>query len=209
MEPIAAKSLDQAPSAREEILRKLRERIVGFAASRMQRDAAEDLAQEVLILLHEKYGHLDRLEDLLPLSLKIVRFKMLAYRRKARRHGEYTQLSVDEIQIPDGACRCARRRMEQREMRERLMAAIAALGERCRKLLALKLEGKSFAEIQIAFGVSSINTIYTWDFRCRQSLMESMARLGRRGEMTQEEIRKLLGGYATNTLTERERDGAV
>jgi RNA polymerase sigma-70 factor (ECF subfamily) len=54
------------------------------------------------------------------------------------------------------------------------MAAIAALGERCRKLLALKLEGKSFAEIQIALGVSSINTIYTWDFRCRQSLMESM-----------------------------------
>ena len=67
------------PSRAKSILRKLRERIVGFAASRMQRDAAEDLAQEVLILLHEKYGHLDRLEDLLPLSLKIVRFKMLAY----------------------------------------------------------------------------------------------------------------------------------
>jgi RNA polymerase sigma-70 factor (ECF subfamily) len=68
--------------------------------------------------------------------------------------------------------------MEQRETRERLMAAIAALGERCRKLLALKLEGKSFAEIQIAFGVSSINTIYTWDFRCRQSLMESISAAG-------------------------------
>ena len=80
----STKSLDQAPGSREEILRKLRERIVGFAASRMQRDAAEDLAQEVLILLHEKYGDLERLEDLLPLSLKIVRFKMLAHRRKAR-----------------------------------------------------------------------------------------------------------------------------
>ena len=177
MEPIAARSLDQAPIAREELLRKLRERIVGFAASRMQRDAAEDLAQEVLILLHEKYGHLDRLEDLLPLALKIVRFKMLAYRRKARRHGEYTQLSVDEIQTPDGHAD-ALTALEQREMRERLMAAIAALGERCRKLLALKLEGKSFAEIQIAFGASSINTIYTWDFRCRQSLMESISAAG-------------------------------
>jgi RNA polymerase sigma-70 factor (ECF subfamily) len=170
-------SLDQAPIAREEILRKLRERIVGFAASRMQRDAAEDLAQETLILLHEKYGHLDRLEDLLPLALKIVRFKMLAYRRKARRHGEYKQLSVDDIQTPDGHAD-ALTSMEQRETRERLMAAIAALGERCRKLLALKLEGKSFAEIQIAFGVSSINTIYTWDFRCRQSLMESISAAG-------------------------------
>src|SRR5580704_140849 len=120
MEPVAAKSADQASSSREEILRKLRERIVGFAASRMQRDAAEDLAQEVLILLHEKYGHLDRLEDLLPLSLKIIRFKMLAYRRKARRHGEYAQLSVDEVQTADGG-EDALTAMEQREARERLM----------------------------------------------------------------------------------------
>ena len=48
--------------------------------------------------------------------------------------------------------------MEQREARERLIAAISALGERCRKLLALKLEGKSFAEIQAIFGAGSINT---------------------------------------------------
>jgi RNA polymerase sigma-70 factor, ECF subfamily len=172
--PISAKSMDQAAGSREDILRKLRERIVGFAASRIQRDAAEDLAQEVLILLHEKYGHLELLEDLLPLSLKIVRFKMLAHRRKARRHGEYSQVSLDEIQTPDGSDD-ALTAMEQRETRERLMAAVAALGDRCRRLLALKLEGKSFAEIQIAFGVSSINTIYTWDFRCRQQLMESIA----------------------------------
>ena len=167
----STKSLDQAPGAREEILRKLRERIVGFAASRMQRDAAEYLAQEVLILLHEKYPELDRLEDLFPLSLKIVRFKMLAHRRKARRHGEFTQGSADGIQMADGRAD-ALTAIEQREACERLGAAISGLGERCRKLLALKLEGKSFAEIQTIFGVSSINTIYTWDFRCRQQLIQ-------------------------------------
>lgn len=174
MEPTSIKSLDQAPSSRDEILRKLRERIVGFAASRMQRDAAEDLAQEVLILLHEKYADLDRLEDLLPLSLKIVRFKMMAYRRKSRRHGEYSQVSLDEIQTPDGHTD-ALTAMEERESRERLIAAIGGLGERCRKLLALKLEGKSFAEIQLVLGVSSINTIYTWDFRCRKQLIEMIS----------------------------------
>ncbi len=89
-------SAEKATGSREEILRKLRERIVRFAASRIQGDAAEDLAQDVLILLHEKYGHLERLEDLLPLSLEIVRFKVLAYRRKAQRRGEYTQVPVDE-----------------------------------------------------------------------------------------------------------------
>jgi RNA polymerase sigma-70 factor (ECF subfamily) len=173
MESTSTRSLDYVPGSRDEILRKLRERIVGFAASRMQRDAAEDLAQEVLILLHEKYGDLDRLEDLLPLSLKIVRFKMLAYRRKARRHGEFSQVPADEIQMPDGATD-ALTAMEQREARERLIAAIAAMGERCRRLLALKLEGKTFAEIRTILGATSINTIYTWDFRCRQQLIESL-----------------------------------
>src|SRR5580692_5085208 len=161
------------PSSREEILEKLRERIVGFAASRLQRDAAEDLAQEVLILLHQKYGHLERLEDLLPLSLQIVRFKMLAFRRKTQRRGEYTQVPVDEIQVADGAADPLAA-AEQREMRERLIAAVGKMGERCRKLFALKLEGKSYAEIQAILGVGSKNTVYTWDFRCRKHLLELM-----------------------------------
>ncbi|HEX6894312.1 MAG TPA: sigma-70 family RNA polymerase sigma factor [Bryobacteraceae bacterium] len=162
-----------AVRTREQLLEKLRERIVGFAASKMQRDAAEDLAQEVLLLLHEKYGHLDRLEDLLPLSLQIVRYKIMAYRRKAQRRGEYTQLPLEDLQIAgDGADPLSA--AEEREMRERLIAAVAQLGERCRLLLALKLEGKSFAEIQAALGAASLNTVYTWDFRCRKHLLELM-----------------------------------
>lgn len=174
MGPLPSGSAEQAArSSREEILDKLRERIVGFAASTLQRDAAEDLAQEVLLLLHQKYGHLERLEDLLPLSLQIVRFKMMAFRRKTLRRGEYTQVPVDEIQVPDGAADPLAA-AEQREMRERLIAAVSKLGERCRKLFALKLEGKSYAEIQSILGVGSINTIYTWDFRCRKNLIELM-----------------------------------
>lgn len=159
--------------ARDELLAKLRERIVGFAASRMQRDAAEDLAQEVLLLLHEKYGHLDKLEDLLPFSLQIVRYKMMAYRRKAQRRGEYTKVPLDEVQLAhDGADPLSA--AEQHEMRVRLVQAMSQLGERCRQLLALKLDGKSFVEIQRAMSAASINTIYTWDFRCRKHLLELM-----------------------------------
>jgi len=167
-------SVEKPPvRAREQMLEKLRERIVGFAALKMQRDAAEDLAQEVLLLLHEKYGHLDRLEDLLPLSLQIVRYKMAAYRRKAQRRGEYTQVPVDEIQLAgDGLDPLSA--AEQGEMRERLLTAVSQLGERCRKLFALKLEGKTFAEIQAELGAASLNTVYTWDFRCRKHLLELM-----------------------------------
>ena len=165
--------VENSAEAREQLLEKLRERIVGFAASRIQRDAAEDLAQEVLILLHEKYGHLDGLDDLLPLSLKIVRYKLLAYRRKAQRRGEYTQVPVDEIQLAgDGADPLSV--AEQGELRERLIQAVSKLGERCRKLFALKLDGRSFAEIQEIVGAGSINTVYTWDFRCRKHLLELM-----------------------------------
>ena len=139
----------------------------------VKEEDAEDLAQEVLLVLHEKYGHVERLDDLLPLSLEIVRFKLMAHRRKVLRHGEYTQVPVDEIQVADGGPDPLTA-AESREMRERLIAAISQLGERCRKIMALKLEGKSFPEIRSILDVASINTIYTWDFRCRKHLLELM-----------------------------------
>jgi len=122
-------------------------------------------------VLHTKYGRLDRLEDLLPLSLQILRFKMVSLRRKAARRGEYGQLSADELPLED------RRpgpedQAARRERVERLARALGQLGERCRKLFRLKLEGQTFAEIQALLGAGSINTVYTWDFRCRQQLLE-------------------------------------
>ena len=174
MGPLPSGSVEKPfATPREEILAKLRERIVGFAASKLQRDAAEDLAQEVLLLLHTKYGHLDSLEDLLPLSLRIVRFKMMAYRRKAQRRGEFKNVPTDEVQLTDDGVDPLRS-AEQREMRERLIAAVSQLGERCRRLFALKLAGKSFAEIQDILGAATINTVYTWDSRCRKDLLDRM-----------------------------------
>jgi RNA polymerase sigma-70 factor (ECF subfamily) len=158
---------------REQILAKLRERIVSFAASHLSRDAAEDLAQEVLMLLHEKYAHLERPEDLLPLSLQIVRFKIMSQRRKSVRRGEYTQVSISDIQLPDLDANPADS-LERKETMERLTKAIGGLGERCRELLRLKLQGKTFPEIQRIMGAAAINTVYTWDHRCRKNLLDAM-----------------------------------
>ena len=158
---------------REEVLAQLRERIVRFAASHIAGDAAEDVAQEVLMLLYEKYAHLERPEDLLPVALQIVRFKVMSLRRKAARRGEYSQVSVTDIPLPDlgdnplGA-------LERKEMLGRLNRAVGQLGERCRELLRLKLRGKSFPEIQKIMGAGSLNTVYTWDHRCRKNLLELM-----------------------------------
>ena len=123
------------------------------------------------MLLHEKYGHVERLEELLPLSLKILRFKMMAVYRKAERRGERGSISVDDVQLPDlgpdpGTS------LERKQMLEHLRRALSGLCERCRQLMRLKLEGKSFAEIQKDMGARSINTVYTWDFRCRKELLD-------------------------------------
>lgn len=158
---------------RDEILLRLRERIVAFAASRITGDAAEDLAQETLMLLHDKYAHVTRLEELFPLSMRIMRFKMVAMRRKSYRRGEAGQVSVDDIQIPDSAPDPATF-VERKEMMERMTAAIAKLGARCREIFRLKLLGRSFAEIQVEMSAASINTVYTWDARCRKQLLDEM-----------------------------------
>lgn len=166
---------------RNEILALLRERIVAFAASRLSGDAAEDLAQEVLIVLHEKYAHVERLEELVPLSLQIVRFKIMGARRKILRRGENTQIAVDDLPLANlgpGPFRAA----EQRELFDRLSAAMPAMGPRCRDLLRFKLQGKTFPEIRVLMGTASINTIYTWDSRCRRELLVRMG-------ITQEDLR--------------------
>jgi RNA polymerase sigma-70 factor, ECF subfamily len=169
----APEGVAQILSDRTAILAHLRERMVAFAASRYAGAHAEDLAQEVLVLIHAKYGHLDRLEDLLPLSFQILRFKLAAHRRKAARRGEYDAVDVDVFppvsDAPDPATV-----LERKELLAKLMGGIARMGDRCRELFRLKLQGRGFAEIQGLLGAATLNTVYTWDHRCRKQLLESL-----------------------------------
>ena len=82
---------------RDQILATLRERILAFATSRVSRDRAEDLTQEVLTVLHEKYSQVTELVELVPLAFQVLRYKMLDAHRKALRRGEYNQESVEEL----------------------------------------------------------------------------------------------------------------
>lgn len=53
---------------RDSILASLRERILAFATLRTSKEQAEDMTQEVLFVLHEKYAHVTDLTDLVPLA---------------------------------------------------------------------------------------------------------------------------------------------
>ena len=158
---------------RDTILTSLRERIVAFATLRVSRDHAEDLAQDVLALLHDKYSHVVELTELVPLAFQVLRYKMLDAHRKALRRGEYNQESVENLDIVASGG-TPETQLDQKQRVERLVAALSRLGERCRELFRWKLEGKSFPEIQRLMGQKSVNTIYTWDLRCRKQLLSLM-----------------------------------
>jgi len=158
---------------RDQILAALRERILSFATLRVSRDHAEDLVQEVLAVLHDKYVHVTELAELVPLAFQVLRFKMLDAHRKSLRRGEYNQASVDDLPLADLGDDPVTQ-LDQKQRVDRLLAAIRQLGERCRELFKWKLEGNSFPEIQKLMGQNSINTIYTWDLRCRKQLLALM-----------------------------------
>ena len=157
----------------DQILAHLRERILAFATLRVSRAQAEDLTQEVLVVLHEKYPHVVEQTELIPLAFQVLRFKMLDAHRKSLRRGEYNQESVDDLPLADPGDDPATQ-LDHKQRVDRLLAAMAQLGERCRELFKWKLEGKSFPEIQKLMNQTSINTIYTWDLRCRKQLLALM-----------------------------------
>ncbi|MBX3320193.1 MAG: sigma-70 family RNA polymerase sigma factor [Nitrospira sp.] len=158
---------------RDQILATLRERILAFATLRVSRDRAEDLTQEVLTVLHEKYSQVTELVELVPLSFQVLRYKMLDAHRKALRRGEYHQESVEDQPLADASDN-PMVQLDQKQRVDRLLTAMTQLGERCRELFKWKLEGKSFPEIQQLMKQTSINTIYTWDLRCRRELLTFM-----------------------------------
>ena len=165
-------------AASEAVLSQLRERIVAFAASRIGRSAAEDLAQETLMVLHGKYGEVEAIEELVPLSFRIVRFKMAAAIRKSARRGENTAVPAGEagLRADDNP----ERELIEREQRSRMLDALAGLGERCREILKMKMSGSGFEEIRVRLGAASLNTVYVWDLRCRRQLIDRLKGLWER-----------------------------
>ena len=121
------------------------------------------------MLLQEKYRHVERLEELVPLAMKILRFKLVSAWRKARRRGEDTAVAVEDQPLPD-LTHNPGDEAQKRETMELLKRALQTLPERCRELFRYKLEGLSFPQIRDRMGAATLNTVYTWDHRCRERL---------------------------------------
>lgn len=116
--------------------------------------------------------------QLVPLALQITRFKLVAQARKSARRGENRQVDMDEAPIADQRVNLILQ-AEQNELLEKMRAALPLLGERYREIFWLKLDGLSFPEIQAAMGAQNINTVYTWEARCREDIKRLMTQTGR------------------------------
>jgi RNA polymerase sigma-70 factor (ECF subfamily) len=162
--------VNAAQTERDSILARVRERIVMYATSRVGRDAAEDLAQDTLMLLNQKYAHLSSRDDLVPVAVRIMQFKIRTLRRGIR-PGDTT---TEGIQVPDPDPD-PETTAHYQQLRKTLMEAIEKLGGRCREIFMLKLLGYNFIEIKDRMGANSIDTIYVWDFRCRKELKKLTA----------------------------------
>jgi RNA polymerase sigma-70 factor (ECF subfamily) len=163
-------ALSAPASSREDVMMSLRERLVAFAASRHGRSSAEDLVQEVFVVLEEKYAHLSRVEDLMPLCFQILRFKLAGLQRKEWRRGEADHAQVDELPLASDAPDPETQAMRS-QMLARLLEGIQQMGPKCRDLFRFKLQGKGFQDIQGLMGAETLNTVYTWDHRCRKQLL--------------------------------------
>ena len=100
---------------------------------------------------------------------------------EAARRGESSSVSVEDLPLADHAPG-PEESLQRKERLERLKHALGEMGERCRELFRLKLDGNWWPEIQRLLGVKSINTIYTWDSRCRKQLLDKMGGRWEAGE---------------------------
>jgi RNA polymerase sigma-70 factor, ECF subfamily len=153
-----------------EALRILRERIVVFAASRIGREKAEDVAQETLLLMTQKYSDVREREDLMRLAIGVAKNMI----RKVRRgDARYSELVEDGHPVADQRADFAAE-LEREQIVTRLLAAVRELGQRCRDVLRLRIEGRTSEDLMRLLGAGSIDTVYTWEHRCRKSLMKTL-----------------------------------
>jgi RNA polymerase sigma factor (sigma-70 family) len=169
---------EDAPLGREEVLARVRARVLGGARRWLPPADAEDVAQETLLLLATKYAHVSALEELVAIAARIVRYKCSAHGRKAGRRRSLGHVpppvsTGDDVPDPLDAAPSGAPDPEAvaltRQRLSLLVEAAARLDGRCREILRRKLQGASFVEIASELG-RPVNTIYSWDHRCHQRL---------------------------------------
>jgi RNA polymerase sigma factor (sigma-70 family) len=141
--------------SKDEKIKLIRERIVAFLQflGASQQDA-QDIAQDVLILLEEKYKNIEDVENLVAVAIQTARFKLWDLRRKAETKAARYGTSADTVHVPARTLTPEQILLAQ-EQTAMLVEAIGHLDEDCRRLVELQRDDRTNDEIMVALGCTA------------------------------------------------------
>ncbi|MCK6683613.1 MAG: sigma-70 family RNA polymerase sigma factor [Thermoanaerobaculia bacterium] len=146
----------------------LRARIRGFAASRLGVERADDVAQETIVVLLQKYRHIPPGEELVKTAFGVARLRMLGTIRDSARNRE------DAIEGAEFASVHPNPESEAllRQAVARLESVLPRLGAKCRLIFRMRLEALSSREMKERLQAKSEAAVQLWAFRCRKKALE-------------------------------------
>jgi RNA polymerase sigma factor (sigma-70 family) len=149
----------------------VRERVRAFLLSRKQAEAdAEDVAQDCIVILVDRYPNVRGQIDLLKLATRIAGNRICQlYRERARMAPLVPGHVADRSLYPDPEESAGRR-----EMVDRILFGMMELQARCRDLLRMLLiEQMEYADVRAILGLDP-DYIYVLRQRCLQALRRNV-----------------------------------
>jgi len=158
----------------------IRDRIKGYACFKygVQDAEAEDLAQDVVIVLLDRYREKSDPAELMRIALGIL-FRLFIDRwRKKRRRGDLYPVDIADLLLPDGQDD-PETKLIKIQIARLLDKEIEDLGEPCRAILRMQYYNQaSTEEIMRAVGARTPNAVYLRASRCREELGEKIKKTG-------------------------------
>jgi RNA polymerase sigma-70 factor (ECF subfamily) len=152
------------------LLEVVRVRIVGFATYLGCGSDSEDIAQETLLVLHNRYAAVEDQGEMLKLAVRICANLAMNWRR---RKSNSARVAEPPESMADPLGRNPESALIEKQLQELLLKAIRESDERCKELLRLRLGGAKTRDIAELVGAKpgAVDTAY---FRCLQRLRNAM-----------------------------------
>ena len=134
---------------------------------------SEDLAQEVFLEVVKSIATFRGESDIKTWLFSIARHKWYSYLRETSRQTNTEDLSefmVSSEKTPEEQC-------QDEEVAKRIYALLDLEPERTRSIVAMRLEGYSFYEIGVKYGISE-NSARTIDFRAKIKIRQILKKEG-------------------------------